>query len=193
LKPTKKLPDDYLEIFALNLSINRKALILINGFALLLLMIFGLIFADLFTTLRPKEFDQGNLWNSLKSLNTLLAIVLMLILHEGTHAVFFWKFTGDKPKLGVTAFYAYAAAPKWFIPKPQYVIIGLAPLILITVIGIAIVPIISPELLPYHFFLLMMNATGSAGDIYVVAKVSRYPKDILVKDLGDAFQIYVNK
>lgn len=60
-------------------------------------------------------------------------------------------------------------------------------------IGITIIPISSPELLPYQFFLLMMNAAGSAGDIYVVAKVSRYPKDMLVKDLGDAFQIYANQ
>ena len=161
-----------------------------NAFALFLLIIFGRFFAQLITTLRPTDFDQGGLWGFFQIVNILLALVLMMILHEATHAVFFWVITRERPTIGLTSFYAYAAAPDWFIPKLPYTLIGLAPLILLTASGIAIIPIVSPEQLPYLFLVLTMNVAGAAGDIYVVAKVSRYPKDVLVKDIGDVFKIY---
>jgi len=40
------------------------------------------------------------------------------------------------------------------------------------------------------FFLQITNISGAAGDIYVAAKFSRFPADILVKDTGVDMTVY---
>ena len=63
-------------------------------------------------------------------------MLVMIVLHEGLHGLFFWLFTREKPKFAFKGFYAYAAMPDWYLPKKEYLITALAPLVGITLLGV---------------------------------------------------------
>lgn len=121
----------------------------------------------------------------------LVAIVLVILLHELVHGLFFWWFTGKRPHFGAGAGYAYAAAPPdWYLPRRQYIIVALAPLGLITVMGLALLPFLPATAVIYLFVALLFNAVGSVGDLAVVGWLLRKPAQLLVQDSGPAMTIY---
>jgi len=72
----------------------------------------------------------------------LLALVAVLLLHELVHGAFFWLITRSRPRFGLQITYAYAAAPDCYIPRNPYLVVGLSPLVLITLAGIVMLPLI---------------------------------------------------
>jgi len=114
----------------------------------------------------------------------------MVFLHEGIHGLFFWIFTKEKPKFGFKLIYAYAGAPGWHITKWPYLVIGIAPLIIISIIGFAVMLIVPVEwIIPIMLF-ITINAGGAAGDIYTVFWLLKSPENILVHDSGDWVKIF---
>jgi hypothetical protein len=112
------------------------------------------------------------------------------VLHELIHGLFFWLFTRTRPAFGFKGAYAYAAAPGWYIPRSQYIIVGLAPLVLITLGGFALLVVVPAWLIPALLFVVVMNGAGAVGDIAVVGWLLVQPRATLVHDLGDAVAIY---
>ncbi|PKN91880.1 MAG: hypothetical protein CVU45_01665, partial [Chloroflexi bacterium HGW-Chloroflexi-7] len=135
---TKTLPEGYTHARTLDLR-QTKNLILVNLFGLILLIVSWIGFAGLANALHPGSmnfsFSSDNIGGALISLLVfVMVIVVMLVVHEGFHGLCFWLFTKTRPLFAFKGIYAYAAAPDWFLPKGQYLITGLAPLVGITVI-----------------------------------------------------------
>jgi len=64
--------------------------------------------------------------------------IIAVVLHEAAHGAFFWYFTRERPVFGLKLPYAaYAAAPDWYLPRSQHLVVGLAPFVLITLAGLA--------------------------------------------------------
>jgi hypothetical protein len=103
------------------------------------------------------------------------------------HGIFFWIFTHERPKFAFKGIYAYAAAPGWFLPRDQYVVVGLSPLIVISLLSIFLSPIVSQNIIPYLFFIAIFNAAGALGDMVVVYWVLRQANTPLIQDQGDKF------
>lgn len=121
----------------------------------------------------------------------LFTIILVLGLHQGIHALFFRIFSGQKPLVGFKGAYAYAAMPGWYFPRNQYLVIGIAPLILITLIGmlfLAVLPISSPNLV---LVALVITTSGAVGDLFVVIWSLTKPAETLAHDKIDAIEFYV--
>ena len=117
------------------------------------------------------------LWLSIN----ILSYIVVLFLHEGIHALAF-IFWGGKPYFGAKPPYAlYCGAKNQLFHRNQYFVVGLAPLIVITLAGIIFI-LISPLLASYTLFALIGNFSGAAGDIWVVRKLLRRPRSILVED-----------
>ena len=192
MKATQDLPAGYEELFSLDLSKNKAAVILLNLAGAFLFIGFGWLFVRASMVLRFDFWEAGgplafSIW---EIVNFLIALALMLVLHEGVHGLLFWLFSRARPEFGFTGLYAYASAPEWHFPRNQYLVVGLGPLVLLSVLGLAIMPVIPFAGLPALLFFLTLNASGAVGDLYVIACVLTYSPNVYINDLGDSFTIY---
>jgi hypothetical protein len=197
-QPTTQLPSGYTLRASLNLSRSLLALIGVNLFGVLVLLAagYGLLYA--MVSMRPDSSLAKTISVGIRSggdaaifiVGIIVIMAAVIILHEATHGLFFWMLTGDKPLFGFKGVYAYAAAPRWFIPRPQYALIGLAPLLLLTLLGLALTPILPDTFLLPVFAFMLLNASGAAGDILVVAWLFTRRRGVLARDSGDAISLY---
>jgi hypothetical protein len=113
-------------------------------------------------------------------------------MHEGIHGLFFWIFTKEKPKFGFKIVYAFAGAPDWYITKTPYLVIGIAPFIIITLLGFGLLLVVSKSwILPVMLF-ITLNASGAVGDLYTVFWLLGAPKSILVRDTGERVTVFMS-
>lgn len=188
---TRDLPPSYLQSRTLDLASQPGLMILLNVVGLLLFFAFGLAFLYLAVIFYPgipfgfSEFTA--LWGILAFL---LVYFLVLLLHELVHGLFFVVFTRSRPHFGVKQMYAYACAPDWYIPRNQFLVIGLAPFILITLAGFILMPLTSSNVATLTLFAMAINASGAIGDLYTVVWILRFPVESYVCDQGEKFTIY---
>ncbi|MCP4541758.1 MAG: DUF3267 domain-containing protein [Chloroflexi bacterium] len=134
----------------------------------------------------------------LQNVGVLMAVVIvisiqivMVILHEAAHGIFFWYFTRERPVFGLELpFAAYAAAPDWYLPRRQHLVVGLAPFVLLTLIGVVLLPIVPAFVVPVLLLIIVTNAAGSTGDFVMVIWMLVQPRNMLVQDTGVAITIY---
>jgi hypothetical protein len=192
MKPTKTLPPDYQTVYALDLVKNVRVALFLNLAVLITFFIFGGVFSRISAQIRP-EMAVGGEQSFLADVNILslvIAFIVMVLLHEGIHGFFFWVFTKERPNFGFKLLYAFAAAPEWYIPRNQFIWVGSSPLVLISIAGVALMPLFPISWISGLVFLLTFNAAGSMGDVYTIIKALTYPKDILINDQGESFTIY---
>lgn len=190
------LPASYQLARTIDLRKQPALMLWLNLIGLGLLLLFGWLFFWLATRLRPPAGLSLSFTLKLPSgLAAVLAIIVafaaVLLLHEMIHGAFFWLITRSRPHFGLQAAYAYAAAPDWYIPRNPYLVVGLAPLALITLGGVALLPWLPAALLLPWIFALAVNAAGSIGDVYIVGWLLTRPASALVNDHGDCIHIYL--
>jgi hypothetical protein len=198
-KAVQKLPEGYGLAHKLDLTKNIKLAIGLNLASLILFLAFGIFFIWLFSRVRPGALLDDQIFTSglLVSdsiVTRFLVIVLvymgMIVLHEAVHGLFFWVYTKEKPEFGFRGLYAYAAAPVWYLSKTPYLIVGLAPLVLISVVGF-VAAIFAPYSWVFPILLFItLNASGAVGDIYAFFWILSQPAEILVQDFGDLMKVY---
>jgi len=191
VKPAKTLPQNYLPAGSIDLE-NRKTAIGLNLIGLALLFVFGWIFVQIAVVLRP-EFSSANLLQIAGQSELwliLLGLVAVLVLHELVHAFFFWLFTGERPKLGFHALYAFAAAPEWYLPRGRFIITASAPFVLITLVGLVLLPVVPAAVVAALLLALIANAAGSVGDLVVVGWLLFQPSTVLIRDSGPKVSLY---
>jgi hypothetical protein len=191
----KMLPANYHHQKTLDFSSLRVA-IWLNLAAIPLLFVYGWIFSGLIVFSRSINHSATGTWGVLPAFSTLELIVLlgsilfMLTIHEMIHGAFFWLFTNERPKFALKAVYAYAAAPDWHLPRLQYVVVGLSPFVVISVLSILLAAFIDARIVPFLFYMATFNAAGALGDMIVVAWVLRQSGEVLVQDYGDKYLTY---
>ncbi len=195
MKATQNLPEEYHLSKSFDLK-NRKVLIWLNVLGVIALIFFVWLFGIVFMVLRPESFGSIKI-NSDSFVDTILFILtlgvtifVVLVLHELIHGLFFWLFSRQKPMFGFKGFYAYATLPGWYFPKNQYLVIGSAPLIIISILGIVFVPIVPFNSLWIIFLALVVNASGAIGDLYVIASLILQPKTTMALDFTDTITFY---
>lgn len=163
------------------------------GFGLFFLL--GWLGLRLLTILRPDvqslTLRVSGLGSGLLFLAGLIVLIALTVtLHELVHGVFFWLFTGERPKLGWKWLYAYASAPDWYLPRNQHLVVAAAPLVLITAAGLTLLTFAPEPALPAILFATVANAAGSIGDVVVLILLLFQPQEALVQDTGDAIHVY---
>ena len=198
-KAVRDLPEDYDQCHTLDLNKNNKLAIGLNLASLACFVIFGALFYWLLIQVRPGLLSETGLlgsgfFNSDSIFTQFLVIALvylgMIVLHEVVHGFFFWIFTRERPKFGFRGLYAYAGAPRWFFSKRPYLLIGLAPLVLISLAGFIAMLFVPGEWIFPILLFITLNASGAVGDIYAFFWILPKPDDILVRDFGDRMEIY---
>ncbi|HLF01799.1 MAG TPA: DUF3267 domain-containing protein [Anaerolineales bacterium] len=194
-KPSNRLPAGFRLNGSFSLTpANFKMLIGLNVLGAVLFFLFGWLFLEFTLRQRPEVADAFVLLayqsSTVLLIGNLLGMAVMLVLHELVHGFFFWFYTRARPHFGLRLFYAFAAAPDWYLPRNQYFVVALAPLALLTLGGLGFLLVVPPTLGPALLFGLTMNAAGSIGDIAVVIWLLRKRGHMLVNDLGDSVNAY---
>jgi hypothetical protein len=193
-QPTRTLPPDYAPRGSIDLSTNHTAMLALSIASVVALLVFGVLALYITALVRPDiaggEFSLGASELLIGLVAVLVLTFLMIVVHELIHGLFFWLFTRERPTFGFKGAYAYAAAPDWYMPRNQYAVVGLAPLVLMTLAGFALLPVIPVWAIPSLLFVVVTNAAGAVGDIAVVGWLLLQPRTTLVNDIGDAVTLY---
>ncbi|NLG73639.1 MAG: DUF3267 domain-containing protein [Chloroflexi bacterium] len=190
MNPVQTLPENYQLSRSIDLSKDRKLAILLNLVGAALFILMGWFFLTTASLLRT---DQDSLsWTIEFSdlLLLLLAVPVVILLHELVHGLFFWVFTRHRPRFGVKALYAYAAAPDWFIPRGTFIWVALSPLVTISLLGLLLLPLLPAALIPAVLLALTANAAGAVGDLFIVFLLLTRPAGTLIRDRGDVVDIF---
>jgi hypothetical protein len=192
-RATNVLPDNARLVYSFNLLNNRRAFWMLQIPATLGFFIFGFLFLRWTIWLRP-DFLQTAFAGVVFALPDLLFVmigfVVFIVLHELIHGVFFWIYSRSRPRFGLRGGYAYAAAPGWFFPRRQYLVIALAPLVLLSILGMVFVAVAPIGALYATLFGMVANAAGAVGDMWIAFKVIRERRNIVVEDLGDGVNFF---
>jgi len=196
MRATRTIPENYSLRFDFDLKRDMRAGLLMQVAGLVLFVIFGIAFGYLIQLMRPEVNIQQNIIvasaiDGLVLIGALIAImVVVIILHELVHGLFFWIFTRERPGFGVGWGYAYAYAPGWYFPRRQYLVVGLAPLIILSFFGFAVIGVMPQSWIAAIFWGMLINASGAVGDLWITARIAVEPGNVLVQDTGDGFSVY---
>ncbi len=117
-------------------------------------------------------------------------IAVEVVAHEAVHGFCYWAFTGERPVFGPRGLYAFAGAPDWYFPRGEFVLTALAPLVVITIVGLPLF-LVTPGVVMWAVLAVVaLNAAGSTGDLVAIAWVLAQQPAALVNDIGDAVTVY---
>lgn len=189
MKRCDTLPENYREIYTVDLQKNKKTALLINGIAVLIavpMIVAGHFFVPVSVLF---DVEKGFGMYFLRFGVLLVSIVLYMILHELVHGVAMKLCGTKKVKYGYTGMYAYAGSADYYAKRP-YIFIALAPVVLWGVVLAVLCPFLPTEWFWVGYFVQVNNCSGAAGDLFVTAKFLRMPRDILVHDSGVSMTVY---
>ena len=192
ISSTKSLPDGYSQTEEINLAKNKGLAILLNVVGVIVFFLSLVLLGSFLRWARPELSTNTVTFklDLLRIVGLLASVTLTMLVHEFIHGFFFWLFNRSRPVFGLRLMYAYAAAPDWFIPARQYWIIGLAPLVLIDMIGLLFIFFAPAGWVPVLVLLVALNTAGSVGDMFIVSRLLRLSPGSLAKDAGDSVSFF---
>ena len=193
LRATNVRPGNSVLVYSLDLKKNRKVLWGMNLGSLVLLFIFGGLFLAYVRWVRPEFMAQGISF-SFNPIYVVIGLVgifaVMIVVHELLHGVFFWIFTHQRPRFGLRGWYAFASAPGWYFPRRQYLVIGLAPFVVLSLLGMILMAVLPVGVIALTLFAVTLNAASSIGDLWVCLRLTLHRGPIAVEDVGDGMYFY---
>lgn len=125
------------------------------------------------------------LWLVINSIGSLV----ILPIHELIHGLAF-LFWGGKPFFGAKLPFAlYCGARQQIFPRNYYLVVGLAPLVIITLAAL-ILTLFFPLLASYTLFANLSNFSGAVGDVWVATRIAQQPATILVEDTDAGYRAW---
>lgn len=188
MKSRETLPENYKEIMAVDLQNNKKQMLLVNGVALVV-MIIMIVLGIAFRPLDLEIYIDNPILGFIHIAILLVGTVVYMVLHELTHGVFMYGYSKVKPRYGFTGLYAYAGSDVYFTKLP-YIVIALAPVVIWGIVLLILNLTLPAEYFWPVYFIQITNISGAAGDGYVTARFCTLPRDILVRDTGVAMTVY---
>jgi hypothetical protein len=191
----RHLPESYQLVRRIDLREDRSLLIRLSLLSLILFLPAYGVFLTLGVVIHPEiQTFLQMISSATPVLQRIIAILsslaLFMLWHELLHGLFFWLFTHQVPKFGLSAAYAFAAAPGWYLARHPYLWIGIAPAILLSFFGAILFPLIPPAWCFVWAFGLAINLCGSVGDFYVVGWLLSRPDSALIQDHGDVILVF---
>lgn len=119
----------------------------------------------------------------------ILGSIVILGIHEFVHGLAFMLW-GGKPYYGARLPFAlYCSARNQLFPRNYYIVVGLAPFVVITLIAIIFI-IIAPALASYGLLAWISNFSGAVGDLMAVRWLLRQPSTVLVEDTETGCRVW---
>jgi hypothetical protein len=114
----------------------------------------------------------------------------LIVVHELIHGAFFWVFTRARPVFGLRGWYAFAAAPGWFLTRRQYLVTILAPFLILSVLGMFLMVILPVMHAAVVLIMTIFNATSSVGDLWIAFRLAGQRPPVVAEDRGDGVNFY---
>lgn len=201
MRPSRNPPAGYVRAASVTLQGNRRLLMWLNVASLPALVIAGYGFAGLASLVRPRLIDDLGFSLSSSSpappsfvfvlFGLLLMPFVIVVLHEAVHGLAFWFYTKARPEFGFKGWYAYAAAPGWYLGRHQYLVVGLAPLVGISMVALALVAVLPAPLAAVVLLGSVLNAASATGDLYLCARIMTWPASTVIEDRGNGVTWWV--
>ncbi|BAZ09034.1 hypothetical protein NIES4071_08400 [Calothrix sp. NIES-4071] len=136
--------------------------------------------------------SQDNFWQNILPLLVFFAILFgTTVIHELVHGIAFAAF-GGSPRYGFKVKFllplAYATSPGDYFRRNAFIIIGLAPLIVIDVVCLLLLAIFPQT--SWLIWVIAFNTAGAIGDIWIAVQLLRCPKSVQVEDREEGMAIY---
>ena len=191
MNPTKTIPETYILAWAVDMKKDTRLNWTLQFIGAVWFIVAGWVLWKIVAVLRPDFVFEIKIADTLLWLVwSLLIIFITLMLHELVHGFFFWLFAKERPQFGIGPGYAYAAAPDWFFPKMKYLVIGLSPLVVLTVLGLVAIALVPLAWIGAIFLAIVFNAGGAVGDMYICIRIGGEAGNVWIKDKGDGFEVY---
>lgn len=171
------------------LVMTKEVVVTLLGMGTLALFAFGFFFTSLYALFTG---DVGFNFTSGTILISVALFIGTMVLHELIHGAFISKY-GGKPSYGagIAHFilpYFYATT-KTIFPRNQFIMIAIAPLVVISLVAIGIMAAF-PSIAHWMFIPFVVNASGAVGDLWMTRNVLRYPKHVMLEDRKNGVIIY---
>jgi hypothetical protein len=108
---TQILPDRYFQSAEINLKKDKRLTILLNIGAFIVFIPMFYLLTGFIALVRPEVKNFSESITIGKMLGALGLTVIVLIIHEIIHGLFFWIFSRGRPVFALRPLYAYAGAP----------------------------------------------------------------------------------
>jgi len=171
----------------INLLEDKKLIWLLNVAAIVLFFGFLLLFSGVTFWHSASMYQSFNFWTLILGLGLFFVLI---IIHELIHALFFKMFQPTKKvKFGFKNGMAYATSPHSYYKKYQFIIICLAPFVLLTS-GLVVLYLMNLLSASLFIFLASMHASGCVGDFYFTYLILRAPKNSWIEDTEQGINFY---
>jgi hypothetical protein len=188
--PVTSLPAQYREVSYLSLN-ERGRLLWLNLLSLIPLVLSGAVTlgvlrayhhlgAPLVIGALPDDIPMG--------IGIALAL-LVLPLHEWVHGLMI-RYTGHRPRYGVKLLVLYATSDGGLFRRNEFIAIALAPLIALSLVGIAIALFLPIGLAQWPTLAVMFNSAGAVGDLWMAAAALRFDPSALIRDEEDSMRVF---
>ena len=165
------------------IEFSKELVFTLFGLGILALFAFGSLFLYIYSQITGKFGGTIDLLDTFDIILGILLFVGTLILHELIHGIFVSMY-GGKPRYGAEIYsilpYFYTTTKSIF-PRNLWIIIYIAPLAVISIIGVAAMAAF-PSIAHWILLPLVVNASGSVGDMWMTRILLRYPGHIFVED-----------
>lgn len=189
-KPTQTLPDGYIQSDEINLKKDKRLTILLNIGAFIVFILMFYLLTGFIALVRPDIKNFSETITIGKMLGALGLTVVVLIIHEIIHGLFFWIFSHGRPVFALRPLYAYAGVPTWFFPKRQYAITTLSPLIIIDAVGLLLLLLAPISWTLMIAFLVALNTGGAIGDIFIFFRLLKCSPTSFANDTGEVVTFF---
>lgn len=164
--------------------LGQSSLVLTVG-GVVLTLVAGVAFFTLYTTLQPGVIDWATgpirLW-----LPPLAGIALTVLLHEGTHGLAY-RYFGYEIEYGISWGGFYTAAPGQLHSKWESLWITVAPLLVVTPVGLLYLFAPVQPLAQIGLYLLVLNTAGSIADLEQIGRLLGLPDGTLICDGAETY------
>lgn len=189
MKAIGVLPEDYGEIYSLNLQKDKRAAIIVNLLALAIAAVMAVSMNFFVPVTSVFDMSGGIVRYFLRLAALIVLMVLYTVLHELVHGIAM-KLCGTKRvKYGFTGLYAFAGSEDYY-DKKSYIFIALAPIVLWGTVLAAVNFFVPTEWFWIVYMIQLINISGAAGDLFAAVKFSRMPKNILIQDSGVSMRVF---
>lgn len=189
MKAIGVLPEDYGEIYSLNLQKDKRTAIIVNLLALAIAAVMAVSMNFFVPVTSFFDMSGGIVRYFLRLAALIVLMVLYMFLHELVHGIAM-KLCGTKRvKYGFTGLYAFAGSEDYY-DKKSYIFIALAPIVLWGTVLAAVNFFVPTEWFWIVYMIQLINISGAAGDLFAAVKFSRMPKNILIQDSGVSMRVF---
>ena len=187
---TQTLPAGYIQSGQIDLKKDKRLVILLNIGALIVFALSIYLLSAFTAWVRPDIMTFSSTITVTNILGALVLTVLILLVHEGIHGLFFWVFSRSRPVFGLRPLYAYAGAPTWFFPRRQFAITALGPLLVIGAVGLLLLLLAPISWIFMIVLLVALNTSGASGDVFVFIRLLTSSPTSFTNDTGEVVTFF---